>query len=88
MHLKELLQKIQYGINVDQENKIYGTIENEKSGLPNKINNVVDARNALGQLIMSEPLQHTNKESYLSKEKLGDLHIYDDGRPVEFVEYI
>ena len=88
MYLKELLQKIQYGINVDQENKIYGTIENEKSGLPNKINNVVDARNALGQLIMSEPLQHTNEESYLSKEKLGDLHIYDDGRPVEFVEYI
>ena len=88
MYLKELLQKIQYGVNVDNENKIYGTIENEKSGLPHKINNVVDARNALGQLIMSEPLQHTNQESYLSKEKLGDLHIYDDGRPVEFVEYI
>jgi len=88
MYLKELLQKIQYGINVDQENKIYGTIENEKSGLPNKINNVVDARDALGQLIMSEPLQHTNQESYLSKEKLGELHIYDDGRPVEFVEHI
>jgi len=88
MYLKELLQKIQYGINVDQENKIYGTIENEKSGLPNKINNVVDARNALGQLIMSEPLHHTNQESYLSKEKVGDLHIYDYGRPVKFVEHI
>ena len=83
--LKDLMQKVEYGVGISQiANKIYGTIENTNSGLPSKILNVDDAAKALLEYITSDKLK--NNAFYMSKVKLGDLHVYDDGRPIRFIK--
>jgi hypothetical protein len=89
--LKMLLRSVQYGF-IDDEHKFelreqhYGTVENTELGLEyNNINNVIDAHDALKELIPH--FQKSNDEYFKNHTKLGDLHIYADGsRPMEFIE--
>jgi hypothetical protein len=61
-----------------------GAAEKIASGLnKNKINNVMDACVSLQQLIVGE--SESNENIYASKSKLGDMHVYSDGRPLQYV---
>jgi len=78
-YLNEILEKIVY-------NSDYGTKENMKSGLPNKINNVVDMCDALENLI-NTPTYKIDNDSYFSAlTNIGDFHIYQDRRPMTFTK--
>jgi hypothetical protein len=69
-----------------QYKKQFGTGEILKSGLPNKINNVQDAADIFKhELLEPEEIEY-NEEVYQGQPKLGDLHVYDDGRPMQFIK--
>ena len=77
--------KVEYGVGISLlGDKQYGTIENTNSGLPAKIVNVDDAAKALLEYITKDKM--SNNAFYMSKVKLGDLHVYDDGRPMRFIK--
>jgi hypothetical protein len=59
----------------------YGTKEMASSGLPERIHNVTDMKIALIECIGT--LRNTFLMS--NEKKLGDLHVYMDGRPMRFV---
>lgn len=93
-----MLEKITYGAGIQLSRKqkeqlkahpnqwiYYGTKENVASGLPNKVNNVTDAYRELDRLISNSWAQASNDIYYAPLTKLGDLHIYDDGRPMRYV---
>ena len=83
--LKDLIQKVEYGVGISRiGGKRYGTQENTNSGLPTKIVNVDDAAKALLEYITRDKLK--NNAFYMSKVQLGDLHVYDDGRPMRFIK--
>jgi hypothetical protein len=63
----------------------YGTKENKTSGLPQKVNNVIDAYKELERLVSIIGFKNANEYYYKSLDKLGDLHIYDNGRPMRYV---
>ena len=78
-YLNEILEKIVY-------NSDYGTKENMKSGLPNKINNVVDMCDALENLINTPTYKIDNDSYFSSLTNIGDFHIYQDRRPMTFIK--
>jgi hypothetical protein len=86
--LRNLLHKVNYCQELYQDDDCFGTIENTDSGLPGKINNVIDAHDALLELVKDPYFVHENEDNYIRYEKLGDLHVYYDGSPMEFVEYV
>lgn len=63
----------------------YGTKETESRFGSDTIYNVEDAFEHLNRLVNSEQNKTINASTYSSFEKIGDLHIYTDGRPVEFI---
>jgi ribosomal protein S24E len=69
-----------YGVNLPKADKPYGTVPNPESGLPAKIHNVKDAFAALHELVQDRVSIESNAIHYIGSEKLGDLHIYNDGR--------
>jgi hypothetical protein len=77
--VKEMLNDLNY------ETK-YGTKEITDYN-PNVINNVHDVLDALDQIINMEKWIKQNDFLYskLGFEKIGDLHIYEDGRPMNFI---
>lgn len=78
-YLNEILGKIVY-------EKTFGTKENMTSGLPDKINNVVDMCDALEELI-NVPTYKIDNDSYFSAlTNIGDFHIYQDKRPMIFTK--
>ena len=79
MELKEMLKDL----NFENEETEYGT--KEKANFDEeKINNVHDAYEGLSYLIHLEKLRKMNDLQYSKLEKIGDLHIYEDGRPMVF----
>ena len=60
-----------------------GTIENKESGLPRNINNIFDAHDELLKLV-KDPFFKSQNNSFKHGSKLGDLHVYYDGRPMKF----
>lgn len=70
--------------NIHYEDK-FGTNEIQDYD-PNKINNVNDAFEALEYILNLEIVKNVNKRIYASMKKIGDLHIYEDGRPMEFTK--
>jgi hypothetical protein len=80
LEFSNLLKKIVYS-----EEK-YGSIELTSSGLPKKINNVTDMYNALEQMIIKPDYKSVNDSYMASKKKVGDLHIYQDKRPMHFIK--
>lgn len=86
--LYDILQNLVYGVGIVREDsKIYGTQEIKTSGLPNKIHNVVDAYKQLNSIIRGKKYETINEYYYNTSEltKLGDMHIYTDGRMIEFI---
>jgi thiamine kinase-like enzyme len=94
----EALEKVVYGkgITLTKQQKdllkvlpnkwvYYGTKENKTSGLPKKVNNVTDAYKELERLVSIIGFKNANEYYYRSLNKLGDLHIYDNGRPMRYV---
>jgi len=66
--------------------KAFGTKEIVKSGLPLKIKNVIDVCKELEEYI-SNPTYVIKNESYFSSmPKIGDFHIYQDGRAMNFIQ--
>ena len=86
-HLQTLFKKVVYGQGIlDAKSRRYGTQPNPTTGLPSKINNVSDAFNALQELVTDTAEQGSNSYHYRSYEKLGELHIYNDGKtPMRWV---
>jgi hypothetical protein len=80
--LSNMLKNVAYGVGL-KEDKNYGTKEQEKTGMPNKIVNVVDAHEALKTMVLANGFQ--NDADYEHMESLGTLHIYQSGRVMEFV---
>ena len=80
----DLLRRLTY-------NHAYGTKENIKNsnidanGLPEEICNVVDAYTYIQNLLMKSTQQSATDNYYLHYDKIGDLHIYTDGRPMNYV---
>jgi hypothetical protein len=62
----------------------YGTNENTMSGLPNSINNVKDAYKEIERIVTNFGVKSNNNAIYAGLNKLGDLHIYDDNRPMRY----
>ena len=60
---------------------IFGTRETESRFGSDTIYNVEDAFEYLNRIVNEQ----NDSEIYSSFEKIGDLHIYTDGRPVEFL---
>lgn len=80
--LDDMLKKVAYGVGLKKD-KQYGTKEQEKTGMPKKIVNVVDAHEALKTMVLANGFQ--NDADYEHMESLGTLHIYQSGRVMEFV---
>ena len=79
--LYDTIKKTQYGVGLTEDIS-YGTKEQIKSGLPEKIANVLDARDALQELILKMAAQ--NEQRYSSMERLGSLYIYENGFNMKF----
>jgi hypothetical protein len=80
---KELLERVHY-------EKRFGTPEKLETGiktLPNgvkmvKVNNVTDAKTLLQQLLLQRGDE--NERTHETQTKLGDLHVYCDGRDMDY----
>jgi hypothetical protein len=84
--LINMIKKVKYGFGISESKyKNYGTKPNETSGLPSKINNVEDAEKALREIILTNQFMKVINDSYYDiDDKLGDMHIYSDNRPMRF----
>jgi hypothetical protein len=87
--LTRLFKTVPYGILERKPilkvyNDKFGTKEEIDSGLPKMINNVIDAHTALKKLVFKS--KASNDDYFKRRPKLGDLHIYIDGRPMEFIK--
>ena len=63
----------------------YGTKEN-LSFDQNKIQNVKDAFEEMEKILLIGKIKGVNNNIYSKMGKIGDLNIYEDGRPMEFIK--
>ena len=83
--INELFKKIVYAVGLKADDNHSGTKENKSSGLPSRIQNVLDAEKALRELLISRPFIKLNNFKYSDKAKrMGTLHIYTDGTQMKF----
>ena len=75
---------MKYLLQVYNYEKHYGTPELLTSEYPTKLNNVTDVYKLLAYYMNSPNQIQRNDKLYEYKTKLGDLHIYDDGRSMQF----
>lgn len=66
--------------------KPQGTKEVTKSGLPSRINNVSDVCKSLEEIITDSLYILRNESDFRYYDPLGDFHIYQDGRPMNFIK--
>ena len=71
------------GVGLDSD-KHYGTKEQTKTDYLRTIRNVIDEHNALKNIITTHKLAYDSY--YQDVELLGTFHIYESGRPMEFVQ--
>lgn len=83
--LQEVFDKVVYGKGVAPGLETHGTKPEQKSGLPAKINNVADAFKALLELVEDVANVTMNNRMYAKMKKLGELHVHDDGTPLQYV---
>ena len=80
--LYSLLKKVLYGNGITrQQDKLYGTMEQTRSGLPAKIVNVNDAELALRRFLSES---NHDESKYDKMKSLGTLTIHQDGTPMTF----
>jgi hypothetical protein len=58
----------------------------EKINCPNKICTVSDMRKRLEFYMNLVDLDGMFNQFYYNRTKLGDMHVYSDGRPLQFIE--
>lgn len=84
--MKKIMGKVVYGAGLNSSNKYYGTKPNPTSGLPLKINNVKDAYEMLRRYIAKPNVIKLNNAIYGDESnRLGQLHVYHDHRPMRYV---
>lgn len=66
-------------------NNNFGTKERNDDGFPNSTHNISDAFKFLTAICSSEEFTKRNEFYEDPSKKLGDLHIYNDGRDMEFI---
>lgn len=72
-----ILNKLKY-------NTTYGTPEVKNNGYPGKIQTVSDAFKGLSDLIIHPDFFEYNETETENLDKLGDLYIYENNRPMKF----
>ena len=86
INLRMLIGRVVYGVGVMKKDEMYGTEPNAKSGYPMRINNVGDAFAYLEELVKYPESKAANEMDYRGSKKLGELHIYCDGKtPMKWV---
>ena len=81
---EKVLKKVVYGFSLGKEDKEYGTKENLKMPT-DKIYNVNGAYEALKQVVENPDVVTENQQNYSNMaDKLGDLHVYHDGKPMKY----
>ena len=84
--IKKLINSVVYGVGIKNKDlKIFGTKE-DLGSTPGKILNVKDAYLTLKELVTSPECIQANHTLNSGKTKLGDFHIYEDQKPMEFVK--
>jgi hypothetical protein len=81
--LQDIFRKTRYGVGLDGPASIYGTREDLKMEPP-QIHNVTGAFLALKKAIENKRVIDENNNNYASLPKIGDLHVYSDGRPMKY----
>lgn len=82
----KFMKKVVYGKNMMKGDEQYGTKANPVSGVPTKINNVTDAFIELKTLVNHPDRKKDNATNYYTYDKLGELHIYGDGKtPMRYI---
>jgi len=69
----------------DKTGPTYGTKENKIGGFPVITNNINDALLFLLNICSTDGFIKSNNDFYNPLKKIGDLHIYKDGRNMEFI---
>lgn len=72
-----ILNKLKY-------NTTYGTPEITNNGYPKRIQTVTDALKGLTDLLLNPDFTNRNEVEYENFEKIGDLYIYENNRPMKF----
>lgn len=63
----------------------YGTTPNPRSHYPTHIANVQDAFHGIKDILNTRAYLQSNDAFYQTKQKMGDLYIYSDGSPLQYV---
>lgn len=79
------MPSIIFGQDMDEGYEEFGTEENTTVGYPNFINNVTDAYSYLKDTVTKDSQIESNKTHYDGMNKLGDLDIFDNGDPMNYV---
>jgi hypothetical protein len=84
--LMDLMENTNFGIGIDPDKEtIYGTRPLPHHGFPSRINNVEDAEKFIRTAIMTNQSMHDlNEYKYQNMGKLGDMHVFSDGRKLKF----
>jgi hypothetical protein len=80
--LLDILKRINFRMGISR------TKETKESGLPDKINNVTDLLIKLEEYISNPSFVEDNNNQFESAPKIGDFHIYQDGRPMNFTPFL
>ena len=83
-YLDKLIKRVVYGIGVAPGRELFGTIQNLKPG-HTEINNVHDAFRELKTLVQDDGNTAINLSRYTPSNKLGELHIYEDGQEMRYI---
>ena len=83
--IMDMMENTNYGIGIDPNETKYGTRPLPHAGYPSRINNVRDAEKFIRNAILTnKAIYDYNELTYENVNKLGDLHIYSDGRNMKF----
>lgn len=82
----DLMENTNYAIGIDPaDGTAFGTRPIPHQGYPSRINNVRDAEKFIRNAILTnKPMRDYNEVMYENMTKLGDLHVYSDGRTMRF----
>jgi hypothetical protein len=84
--MMELMKITNYGIGIDPaDGTAFGTRPLSHNGFPSRINNVRDAEKFIRKsIINNNTMKDYNDYTFKDMAKLGDLHVYEDGRNLRF----
>jgi hypothetical protein len=85
-YVKAIVENVKYRVGVKKDMKEYGTKEQKVHGTPPAINQVHDAYKLIQKALLKPSIVLKNNTLYPSDTaKLGELHVYADGRPMNYI---